>query len=77
MVAEIVLTSDRTLMSDYHSNEFLGFGTCAPSNFIPDWLYGFLFFPPLKSNKGVSNAAPYGLRKAEAIVEGGLYSCHG
>jgi len=66
MVAEIVLTSDRTLMSDYHNNEFLGFGTCAPSNFIPDWLYGFLFFPPLRSSKGMANAAPYGLRKAEA-----------
>jgi len=33
---EIVLTSDRTLMSNYHNNEFLGFGTCAPHNFIPD-----------------------------------------
>jgi len=53
-------------MSNYHNNEFLGFGTCAPSNFIPDWFYSFLFFPPIKSDKGMPTAAPYGLRKIEA-----------
>jgi len=63
---EVILTSDRTLMSNYHNNEFLGFGTCAPHNFIPDSVYSFLFFPPLKSNRGVSVEAPYGLRKIEA-----------
>ena len=47
-MAKIVLTSDRTLMSNYHSNEFLGFGTCAPPNFVPDWLYSYLFFPNIK-----------------------------
>lgn len=66
MDPEIILTSDRTLMSDYHSNEFLGFGTCAPPNFIPEWIFSYLFFPPIKSIKGVPTAAPYGLRKAEA-----------
>jgi radical SAM superfamily enzyme YgiQ (UPF0313 family) len=60
-------------MSDYHSNEFLGFGTCAPPNFIPEWLYSFLFFPPIKSNRGIPFAAPYGLRKAEAkLLEEGF-----
>jgi radical SAM superfamily enzyme YgiQ (UPF0313 family) len=54
-------------MSDYHSNEFLGFGTCAPPNFIPDWLFSYLFFPPLKTTKdGFPQTAPYGLRKTEA-----------
>lgn len=66
MCPEVVLTSDRTLMSNYHNNEFLGFGTCAPPNFIPDWLYSFLFFPPAKSYRGVPAEAPYGLRKLEA-----------
>ena len=65
-MADILLTADRTLMSDYHHNEFLGFGTCAPPNFIPEWLYGYLFFPPLKTSKGQPLAAPYGLRKTEA-----------
>lgn len=66
MCPEVVLTSDRTLMSNYHRNEFLGFGTCAPPNFVPDWFYSFLFFPPLKSYRGVPMEAPYGLRKIEA-----------
>ena len=63
---EVLLTSDRTLMSDYHGNEFIGFGTCAPPNFIPEWIYSYLFFPPIKTRKGVPFAAPYGLRKIEA-----------
>jgi radical SAM superfamily enzyme YgiQ (UPF0313 family) len=65
----VVLTADRTLMSDYHHNEFIGFGTCAPPNVIPDWLYKFLFFPPIKTNGGVPVAAPYGLRKIEAQLQ--------
>ena len=53
-------------MSNYHANEFLGFGTCAPPNFIPELFYSFLFFPPIKADKGVPSSAPYGLRKTEA-----------
>jgi len=71
-MADIILTADRTLMSDYHHNEFIGFGTCAPPNVIPNWLYSFLFFPPIKTRKGIPVAAPYGLRKIEAqlLLEG-------
>jgi len=53
-------------MSDYNRNEFIGFGTCAPPNFIPDQLYRRLFFPPIKEVKDVPVGAPYGLRKIEA-----------
>lgn len=69
---KILLTADRTLMSDYHSHEFVGFGTCAPPNVIPDRLYSWLFFPPIKTNNGVPVAAPYGLRKIETqlLIEG-------
>jgi radical SAM superfamily enzyme YgiQ (UPF0313 family) len=63
---KIILTADSTLMSDYHRNEFVGFGTCAPPNFIPDFLYKWLFFPPIKTENGTPYAAPYGLRKIEA-----------
>jgi radical SAM superfamily enzyme YgiQ (UPF0313 family) len=65
-MADVLLTADRTLMSNYHRNEFLGFGTCAPPNFIPEWLYSFLFFPPQKTSNGQPWTAPYGLRKTEA-----------
>jgi len=72
-MAKILLTADRTLMSNYHDNEFLGFGTCAPPNFIPEWFYSFLFFPPLKVEGGIPAAAPYGLRKTEAqLLKEGL-----
>ena len=64
--AEVLLTCDQTLMSNYHDNEFIGFGTCAPPNFIPEWAFSFLFFPPIKTSKGAPFAAPYGLRKVEA-----------
>jgi radical SAM superfamily enzyme YgiQ (UPF0313 family) len=63
---KILLTVDRTLMSDYHRNEFVGFGTCAPPNVIPDWLFKWLFFPSIKTKDGIPLAAPYGLRKIEA-----------
>jgi radical SAM superfamily enzyme YgiQ (UPF0313 family) len=66
---DVLLTSDRTLMSNYHNNEFLGFGTCAPPNFVPEWLYTYLFFPHIKTKKGVPVAAPYGLRKTEAQLQ--------
>lgn len=62
----VLLTADSTLMSDYRRNEFLGFGTCAPPNFVPDFMYRQLFFPPIKTEKGTPFAAPYGLRKIEA-----------
>ncbi len=65
-MADVLLTADRTLMSNYHRNEFLGFGTCAPPNFVPEWLYSYLFFPPLKTSNGQPFTAPYGLRKTEA-----------
>ena len=65
-MVDVLLTADRTLMSNYHNNEFLGFGTCAPPNFIPEWFYSYLFFPSIESKNGVSAAAPYGLRKLEA-----------
>ncbi len=66
LVNNVLLTADQTLMSDYRHNEFLGFGTCAPSNVIPDWLFRRLFFPPIKTRNGIPLAAPYGLRKIEA-----------
>jgi len=63
---EILLTADRTLMSTYHDNEFIGFGTTAPPYILPEWLYKALFFPPLPTRDGIPTFAPYGLRKIEA-----------
>jgi radical SAM superfamily enzyme YgiQ (UPF0313 family) len=59
-------------MSDYRHNEFLGFGTCAPPNVIPDMFFKWLFFPPIKMKGNLPSAVPYGLRKIEAqlLAEG-------
>ena len=72
-MAEVLLTADRTLMSNYHHNEFLGFGTCAPPNFIPEWLFSYLFFPQIETKNEVPWSAPYGLRKIEAqLIKNGI-----
>ncbi|MCS7366387.1 MAG: B12-binding domain-containing radical SAM protein [archaeon YNP-WB-062] len=63
---KVLLTADRTLMSNHHGLEFLGFGASAPPNVVPEWLFRWLFFPPVKNRDGVVLQAPYGLRKIEA-----------
>jgi hypothetical protein len=64
----VLLTADRTLMSNYHNNEILKFGTCALQIFVPEWLYSYLFFLPLQTSSGHPWTAPYGLRKTEAQI---------
>ena len=51
--AKVLLTADRTLMSNYRNDEFLGFGTTAPPNVVPDWFFQLLFFPPIKTTNGI------------------------
>ncbi len=65
-MVDIVLTADKTLMSNHHRKEFLGFGTSAPPNWLPEWLFRFLFFPKIKTIDGLPVEAPYGIRKIEA-----------
>ncbi|MEM4246120.1 MAG: radical SAM protein [Candidatus Bathyarchaeia archaeon] len=71
-MTRVLLTADRTLMSDYRGKEFLGFGTSAPPYVLPPWLYQRLFFPPVRRRRGLPAEAPYGLRKVEArlIMDG-------
>lgn len=65
-MVDIILTADRTLMSNYRGKEFLGFATSAPPNILPEWFYKIMFFPPVKNKRGLPLEAPYGLRKIEA-----------
>lgn len=72
-MAEIVLTADRTLMSNYRGKEFLGFATSLPPSVVPDWFFERLFFPYVKERNGLPMEAPYGLRKVEAkLLDGGF-----
>lgn len=64
---KIVLTADRTLMSEYNGGIFLGFSACMPRGVIPDKLYFSLFCPSVPVNKdGSAKYAPCGTRKMEA-----------
>ncbi|MEM2225909.1 MAG: hypothetical protein QXW19_04430 [Candidatus Bathyarchaeia archaeon] len=59
-------------MSNYRCKEFLGFATSVPPNVVPDWFFERLFFPYVRERDGLPVEAPYGLRKAEAKLEGGF-----
>lgn len=65
----IVLTADRTLMSEYGGAMFLGFSACVPRGLVPDRVYFRIFCPPVKVNPdGSAAVAPYGTRKIEAAL---------
>ena len=66
---KIVLTADRTLMSEYNRLIFLGFSACVPKGLVPDMIYFSLICPPIEANKdGSTKYAPCGLRKVEAVL---------
>jgi len=73
MHPRIILTSDRSWMSEYSGIMFLGFATCFPKGFLPDFLFFKIFCPPVEQKNGVVKYAPYGLRKIEAsLLENGF-----
>lgn len=66
---KIVLTADRTLMSEYGGGLFLGFSACVPKGLVPDRVYFSVFCPSVEANKdGSVKYAPCGLRKIEAAL---------
>lgn len=66
---KIVLTADRTLMSEYNGGIFLGFSACVPRGLIPDRLYFSLFCPSVEVNEDWSaKYVPCGTRKIEAAL---------
>jgi radical SAM superfamily enzyme YgiQ (UPF0313 family) len=65
----VVLTADRTLMSEYRGGIFLGFSACAPKGLIPDRLYFSMICPSVPVNEdGSVKYAPCGTRKVEAAL---------
>jgi radical SAM superfamily enzyme YgiQ (UPF0313 family) len=63
----IVLTADRTLMSDYNGSMFIGFAACFP-RVLPKQLYTRLFCPSQTGRERRAVYAPVGLRKIEAAL---------
>ncbi|MEM2168979.1 MAG: radical SAM protein [Candidatus Bathyarchaeia archaeon] len=65
----VVLTADRTLMSEYGGAMFLGFSACVPRGLVSDSIYFRVFCPPVEVNPdGSAVVAPYGTRKIEAAL---------
>ncbi len=67
MGVEVVLTTDRTMISDHRGKEFMGFGTTGPNAIFPEWFWLWLFAPKVRTDpEGRPIVAPYGFRKVEA-----------
>lgn len=71
---EVIITSDRTMMSNHHGKEFLGFLTTGPALFLPERMWLWLAAPKVRvDSEGRPVEAPYGLRKVEAkLVDAGF-----
>ncbi len=69
MKLDFIITVDRTLMTNHHSREFLGFMTTSPAVGLPEFLWMWICAPKPKCDKfGRPIEAPYGLRKIEAAL---------
>ena len=69
-MVDFVITVDRTLMTDHHGKEFIGFMTTAPAVGMPEWLWMWICAPkPPMLERGIPKVAPYGLRKVEAALQ--------
>jgi len=65
----IVLTADRSLMSNFRGNYLFGFISCGPSEHIPWFAFDHLLAPSVRTKRGgEAECAPYGLRKVEASL---------
>jgi len=74
-MVKVVLTADRTLMSEYNKHVFMGFAACAPK-FIPGWLYTKIFCPPVDEMQGRVKYGHCGQRKIEAALLNNGFSEH-
>ncbi|MHA1754219.1 MAG: B12-binding domain-containing radical SAM protein [Candidatus Odinarchaeia archaeon] len=67
--AEVVLTSDRTLLTTYGNNLYIGLAASLPTNICPDSIYYSLLCPPVPSNPdGTVSMATPALTTTEAIL---------
>ncbi len=69
----MVLTTDRTLASDYNGSEFIGFGATFPK-ILPNIIFNTIFSPPSPQNQGIMEYGHCGSRKIEACLLNNGYS---
>lgn len=69
MACDFVITTDRSMMTDHHKLEFIGFMTTGPAYGMPEAIWNWICMPRMKTNEeGGVKEAPYGLRKIEAAL---------
>ncbi|MFP3255884.1 MAG: radical SAM protein [Thermoplasmata archaeon] len=72
-MADVIITTDRTMMSNHHGKEFLGFGATGVPVLFPEKFWLYLFAPKMKNKKGIPWQASYGIRKIEAkLLDSGI-----
>ena len=72
---EIILTTDRTMMTNHHGKEFLGFMATGPPIGMPEHLWMWICAPKVKVDElGRPWQAPYALRKLETLLQDKGYS---
>nr|AIF13361.1 radical SAM domain-containing protein [uncultured marine thaumarchaeote KM3_61_H06] len=66
----IVLTADRSLMTNYRGNFLYGFIACGPYEVLPEWVFDKVFCPPVETdpNTGEAKVAQVGLRRVESAL---------
>jgi len=71
---DIVITTDRCMMTNHHGKEFLGFMATGPAIGIPETVWKWLSCPKMKTDElGRPWQAPYGMRKIEAkLIDAGF-----
>ena len=59
----IVLTADRSLMTNYRGNFLYGFIACGPYEVLPEWVFDKVFCPAVESDPvtGEAKVAQVGL----------------
>ncbi len=66
----IVLTADRSLMTNYRGNFLYGFIACGPYELVPEFVFDKLFCPSVETDKntGEVKVAQCGLRRVEGAL---------
>lgn len=67
-MAEIVLTTDQTLLSEFRNLPLGDFLSCVPVEGVPERIFNFIG-PFVEAVEGEPKYAPYGLRKVEAVLK--------
>jgi len=67
---DIILSTDRTMMTNHHGKEFLGFMATGPAIGIPERVWMWIAAPKMRvDSMGRPWQAPYALRKLEALLQ--------